>query len=359
MARLSRSEMQQRNRARVLEAAREEFGDKGFRDAKVDTIAAAAELTRGAVYSNFPSKRALYLAVLASDAAAVPEPDGPPGRAPSTAAQALAALARGRLARLPLAVDEHRGPVRLASGLEQEIAADERLRTPFAQLQALNAIVVGLALEQTLRRREDRRMVRVAETALTLLQGAARLAVAAPGFGEPFTVVRACEHLADADLDDAWTEPAFAAYAPAPRPVDEPWQAPVVDDALRGNQVTFSGDGLVVVLGLHRLEAFEHVVRAAPPGTEITAAVVTADRHEAGMLARLVVTELASALRPIFPTLLPPGLRIVLDEDGALAAAAGVASVSDMTEAGVRLAGGRVVARADGWGAAHAIGAAR
>jgi hypothetical protein len=36
-----------------------------------------------------------------------------------------------------------------------------------------------------------------------------------------------------------------------------------------------------------------------------------------------------------------------------------VASVSDMTEAGVRLAGGRVVARADGWGAAHAIGAAR
>jgi len=352
----SRAEMQRRNRARVLAAARGEFGDKGFRDAKIDVIAAAAELTRGAVYSNFPSKRALYLAVLAADAASPSEP--PPGQPPSTAAQALAALARGWLARLPLAVDEHRGPVRLAAGLEQEIAADAQLRIPFAQLQALNAIVVGLALEQTLRRREDRRMVRVAETALTLLQGAARLAVAAPGFGEPFTLVGACEHLADADLGDTWTEPAFAAYAPTPRPVDEPWQAPGTVDALRGNAVSFSGDGLVLVLGMHRLEAFEHAVRAAPPGTEITAAIVTADPHEAGMLAQLVITELATALRPIFPTLLPPGLRLVLD-DGTLAAAVGVTSVSDMTEAGIRLAGGRVVARVDGWGAAHAIGAAR
>ncbi|MGD9986303.1 MAG: TetR family transcriptional regulator [Pseudonocardia sp.] len=354
----SRAEMQRRNRAKVLAAARDEFGDKGFRDAKIDVIAAAAELTRGAVYSNFPSKRALYLAVLAADADAAPAPETT-GAAPDTAAQALAALARGRLARLPLAADDHRGPVRLAAGLEQEIAAEEQLRTPFAQLQALTAIVVGLALEQTLRRREDRRMVRVAETALTLLQGAARLAVAAPGFGEPFTVVRACELLADADLGDTWAEPAFAAYAPTPRPVDEPWQPPTAVDALRGNAVTVPGDGLVLVLGLHRLEAFEHAVRAAPPGTPITAALVTADPHEAGMLARLVVTELATALHPIFPTLLPAGLRIVLDDDGALAAAAGVPSVSDMTEAGIRLAGGRVTARADGWGAAHAIAAAR
>ncbi|GAY09610.1 TetR family transcriptional regulator [Pseudonocardia sp. N23] len=357
MTRPSRAEMQRRNRARVLDAARAEFGDKGFRDAKIDAIAAAADLTRGAVYSNFPSKRALYLAVLAADAAAVPEPDTA-AATPATAAQALGALARGWLGRLPLTVDEHRGAVRLAAGLEQEIAADATLRTPFAQLQALSAVVVGFALEQTLRRREDRRMVRVAETALTLLQGAARLATAAPGFGEPFTLVRACEHLADADLGDVWAEPPYVAYAPTPRPVDEVWQPPPAVDALRGTDVTFSGDGLVLVLGLHRLEAFEHVVRAAPAGTEITAALVTADPHEAGMLARLVVTELATALRPTFPTLLPPGLRLVLD-DGTLAAAAGVASVSDTTEAGVRLAGGRVVARVDGWGAAHSLGAAR
>jgi len=60
--------MQERNRAAVLAAARAEFVERGFRDAKVDVIASRAGLTRGAVYSNFPSKRALYFAVLATDA---------------------------------------------------------------------------------------------------------------------------------------------------------------------------------------------------------------------------------------------------------------------------------------------------
>ena len=56
--------MQERNRAKVLAAARAEFVERGFRDAKIDVIAARAGLTRGAVYSNFPGKRALYFTVL-------------------------------------------------------------------------------------------------------------------------------------------------------------------------------------------------------------------------------------------------------------------------------------------------------
>src|SRR4029450_31098 len=64
----ARAEMQERNRAAVLAAARAEVVERGFRDAKVDVIAARAGLTRGAVYSNFPGKRALYFAVLATDA---------------------------------------------------------------------------------------------------------------------------------------------------------------------------------------------------------------------------------------------------------------------------------------------------
>ncbi|MER6799968.1 helix-turn-helix domain-containing protein, partial [Amycolatopsis mediterranei] len=64
MARLSRAETQERNRAKVLTAARDEFARRGFREAKIDVIAERAELTRGAVYSNFPGKRALYFAVL-------------------------------------------------------------------------------------------------------------------------------------------------------------------------------------------------------------------------------------------------------------------------------------------------------
>src|SRR5207342_971783 len=68
-ARLTRAELQEQNRAKVLAAARTEFVERGYRDAKVDDIAERAALTRGAVYSNFPGKRALYFAVLAEEAA--------------------------------------------------------------------------------------------------------------------------------------------------------------------------------------------------------------------------------------------------------------------------------------------------
>ncbi|MGW2197653.1 TetR family transcriptional regulator, partial [Streptosporangium sp. NPDC001682] len=64
MVRLTRVQQQERTRRSVLAAAREEFTEHGYALAKVDRIAERAELTRGAVYSNFPSKRALYLAVL-------------------------------------------------------------------------------------------------------------------------------------------------------------------------------------------------------------------------------------------------------------------------------------------------------
>lgn len=49
----------------MLVAAQAEFAEYGCAEAKVDRIAERAELTRGAVYSNFAGKRELYLAVLA------------------------------------------------------------------------------------------------------------------------------------------------------------------------------------------------------------------------------------------------------------------------------------------------------
>src|SRR3954452_1220103 len=106
MGRLTRAETQERNRAKVLSAARDEFAERGFRDAKIDQIAERAELTRGAVYSNFPGKQALYFAVLAEvaeESAAPPYP--PPARTPEAA---LGDSARVWLARLPLATDEQR-----------------------------------------------------------------------------------------------------------------------------------------------------------------------------------------------------------------------------------------------------------
>ncbi|MET7717913.1 helix-turn-helix domain-containing protein [Streptomyces sp. NPDC005407] len=377
MGRLSRAELQQLNRAKVLAAARDEFAGRGFRDAKVDGIAERAGLTRGAVYSNFPGKRALYFAVLADLAERAPEPAAPDAPAPdaaheppypepdSTVSEALGAFARAWVARLPLVdtdtdtdTDEKRGSARLGMHLMPEILADESIRRPFGQLLKLDAILLGLALERL--RPADApqgRLVRVAETALTTLYGATQLADAAPGFIEPFNVVRACEQLAGLDLNDAWPPP-YLPYIPHARPADEPWAPPRAVDAVRGEPARLADDGVVGILGLHRLEAAEELVRAAPPGATVTAVLVTANPGELAPLARLSVVGLRDCLRQAFPPSAWPRLQAVCDESGALAAAAGVPAVSDATEAAVRIEAGRIVARADGRGACHAAASA-
>lgn len=354
MGRLSRAELQERNRARVLAAARDEFTERGFRDAKIDVIAERAELTRGAVYSNFPGKRALYFAVLAQDAEHTPEPldpetlDPEPGLTPR---EALGALARAWVARLPLATDSQDGPARLGMDLMPEVIADERTRRPFAQLMKLDAILLGLALE---RFGPPGRRVRVAEAVLTTLHGASQMAAAAPGFVESFDVVSTCAQLADLDLADEWAPP-FLPYVPQARPVDEPWSPPPAVDAIRGGPARLTGDGVVAVLGLHRLGAAEEIVRAAPAGAEVTAVLVTGDPDELAPLARLAIADLCRCLRPAFPSSAWPRLQVVHDDAGVLAAAAGVPAVSDGTETAVRIEAGRIVARAEGWGAGHAV----
>jgi AcrR family transcriptional regulator len=343
MVRLSRAETQERNRAKVLTAAREEFARRGFREAKIDVIAERAELTRGAVYSNFPGKRALYFAVLADLAERAPRPATPPPH--PTAADALAAFARAWVARLPLATDSDSDDARLARDLLPEILADEHTRRPFAQLMRLDAILLGLALE---RLRPGRRLVRVAEAALTTLHGASQLAAAAPGFGEPFHIVTACARLLELDLSDSWPdEPPITSQA---RPVAGPWHPPAVLDLLTGEPVR-PGDGVVTVLGLHRASAFEEAVRA---GADVTVALVTSDPGELAPLARLAVADLRSCLDQAFPSPREPRLRIVCDAGGELAAAAGVTAVSDATETAIRVEGGRIVVRAEGFGACHA-----
>lgn len=343
MARLSRAETQERNRAKVLAAARDEFARRGFREAKIDVIAERAELTRGAVYSNFPGKRALYFAVLADLAERAPRLATPPPD--PGAADVLAAFARAWVARLPLATDTDSDDARLGRDLLPEILADEHTRRPFAQLMRVEAILLGLALE---RLRPGRRLVRVAEAALTTLHGASQLAAAAPGFGEPFHVVAACAALLDLGLSDDWpAEPPITTQA---RPAGDPWHPPAATDLLTGETVR-PGDGVVTVLGLHRASAFEEAVRA---GADVTAVLVTSDPAELAPLARLAVADLRSCLDQAITPPARPRLRIVCDAGGELAAAAGVTAVSDATETAVRVEGGRIVARAEGFGACHA-----
>lgn len=353
MDRLTRAEAQQRTRTRVLAAARDEFIERGYRDAKIDTIAERAGLTRGGVYSNFPGKRALYFAVLAQDAEHAPAPPPtPPGR---TAREALGIFARAWLARLPMVTDEQHSTGRLGVDLLPEILSDERTRRPYAQLMKLAAILLGLALEQL--HPPAGRRTGVAETVLTTLQGASQLAAAAPGFVDEFAITRACERLAGLELDQVW-QPPYLAHVPRARPTDELWAPPATLDAVRGEPERLTGDGVVTILGLHRLAAVEEAIRAAPPGIDVTAVLVTGAPDELADLARLVITDLLACLRPAFPPSAWPHLRIVHDPTGTLATAVGVPAVSDATETALRVHGGRIIARADGFGACHAAASA-
>lgn len=356
MPRLSRAQQQERTRASVLAAARAEFASHGYREAKVDRIADRADLTRGAVYSNFPSKRALYLAVLLDDverssSAAAPWP-------PSSPSEALASFARVWLERLPLAGDDRAAGHLLLRSLEG-VVDDSAARTALAQAARCQALLLALALESYHpQRRRHRRMVRLAELALTLLDGSGHLAASAPGFGDPFDVARACEHLAGLDLRDAWEPPHLPFVAPAEAD-DEEWAGPVeVHDLVSGRPVRLDRDGVTAFLGTERLEAAEEAVRAARRGDRVTVVVRTADPAEIGRLVQLRIGDIASCLRRSFPPEAMPALQIVCGAGAPAASVAGLPDDGDATEAAVLVRSGRIAARAAGRGAAHAAATA-
>lgn len=345
MARLTRAEAQERNRAKVLAAARAEFAERGFREAKIDVIAERADLTRGAVYSNFPGKRALYFAVLAEDAENAPLPSDPEyGLTPR---EALGAFARAWVARLPLATDP--AAARLGLDLMPEVLATEQTSRPFAQLTRFVAGLYGLALERL--DPLSGRLVRIAESALTMLHGASQLAAAAPGFVEPFNVITACEGFADLELDRTW--PARPPIVSPVSAVDEPWRPPAALDLL-GREPIGAGKGVVAVLGLHRLSAAEEMIRAASPSDEVTVVIVTAEPAELTALARLVIAEFRFCLYQAFPRSAWPRVQVVAD-DGTFAAAVGVPSAVDATEVAIRVRDGRIVRRSEGFGACYAV----
>ncbi|HEX4815304.1 MAG TPA: helix-turn-helix domain-containing protein [Nonomuraea sp.] len=352
MARLTRAQQQERTRAAVLAAARREFGERGYADAKIDRIAERADLTRGAVYSNFPGKRALYLAVLLDTLdRASGEGDATPAPAHGEGA-AVGAFARVWLERLPLTGDTPAGG-KLQSRSLAGVFDDEPGRTALAQVTRLEAVLLGLALEA--RGPGAGRRVRLAELVLTLLHGAGHLAETAPGFGDPFDVARACRHLAELHLADTWDPPhlPFAAAASAARDAWKP--PPALTDQVTGRPVGFDGDGVIVVLGVNRLSAAEEAVRAARPGDRVVVAVVTSDPAELGRLVRLRIADTAACLRRVLAPPEWPGLAVVLDENAAVAAAVGVPDPDDATEAAVRVQEGEIRARAAGRGAAHAV----
>jgi len=360
MVRLTRVQQQERTRAAVLAAAREEFVEQGYALAKIDRIADRAELTRGAVYSNFPSKRALYLAVLVEMVGSAGA-SGPP-ESPGSLADALGAFARTWQERLPLADDTtSRGRLQLRSLVG---VVDDQGRTVLAQLVRLESLLLAIGLESCEPDHGRRpgvqpaRRVRLAELVLTLLGGSGLLAELAPGFGDPFDRARACEHLAGLDLADAWA-PTYLPYVEPAEPVQEEWIPPTgLVDQIVGDTADLGADGLVAVLGAHRLAAAEEAVRSIRPGEQATVVVVTSDPAETGNLVRLRVSDLARALRRVFGPEAWQHIRLVIDDDAVVASALSLTDNDDETEAAVRVRGGVITARADGLGAAYAAATA-
>ena len=350
MARLTRRQQQERTRRAVLGAAADEFSAYGYVDAKVDRIADRAELTRGAVYSNFPSKRALYLAVLA-DQVTQPNAGDLASTPPTSLAKALGAFARAWLERLPLtgdtAADSH---LQLRSLVR--VIDDEPDRVALAQVMQVEALLFALALERTVA--GGGRRVRLAELVLTLLNGSTSLAETAAGFSDPFDVVHGCEHLAGIDLADGWNPP-YLPYVPPATPTDQAWTPPTgMPDQLSGRAVDLTADGVIAVLGSHRLSAAEEAVRASRRRDQVTVVAVTSDPAEIGRLVQLRIADLAACLRRVFPVDTWSRLRLILDDHAVIAAALGLPEIGDDTEAAVRIQNGAIVARAHGRGAAHA-----
>ena len=277
MVRLTRAETQLRNRVKVLAAARDGVHRARLPRAKIDSIAERAELTRGAVYSNFPGKRALYFAVLADHAeravddptrpgstarrrsARSPEPGSPGSRWPPTTSTARAAR-HG---------PDARGPVRRANPAAVR-AADEARRDP-ARARA------GTAAPDAARPARTRRRDRP--------HGAARggpAAAAAPGFGEPFDVV---DGLRAAGRSGPRTTGGRLPTSPTSRRRDPPTSLVA---AARGGRV----ERRARPAGRRRCgrrssactgwSAVEEAVRAAPPGADVTAVVVSGDPDGAG-----------------------------------------------------------------------------
>lgn len=347
-----RAEQQMRNRERILDAAREEFAQVGYREAKINSIAARAELTRGAVYSNFPSKRALGLTV-AADVLTVKSPPTPTA---SSRDEAVVSLAQAWLARLPTGGHGDASQIEhLTSDLYAEIREDQDLRDACAALLQLDAIILARALEHLDPDQPGERAVRAASALLTVLHSTDSLSASAPGFIDPFTTLATCEALAATDFEDRWTPP-HESIVPATRAIDHAWEPPTdVTDLVTNTPMEWEEDGVVAILGLRQAAGIEQALRAAPDAHSLSLVLVTDDPAERTPLARFVLSEVLEALRSSVPSEALTGLSVALDRDGTIARAAGLRTATDDTHIALRVKNHRIIEQAEGPAACHAV----
>ena len=123
-----RSQHVEATRRAVLAAARASFGTKGYAQSSIDEIAAAARVTKGAVYHHFAGKEALFRAVWSeveagatARAASAGDPEAPPIEQLVAKVDAYLQVALDEEVRQITLID---GPVVL--GLEPEGPADQQ-----------------------------------------------------------------------------------------------------------------------------------------------------------------------------------------------------------------------------------------
>lgn len=144
-----RSQHVEATRRAVLAAARSAFGRKGYTQTSVDEIAAAARVTKGAVYHHFAGKEALFRAVYAeveaeaqARTAGAVDPKGP----------AIDQIVAGVNAYLDVALDEEIRRITLVDGpavlgLEPEGPADQQPGYVALRLSLATAIAHGQIID--------------------------------------------------------------------------------------------------------------------------------------------------------------------------------------------------------------------
>lgn len=349
-----RATQQMHNRKRILAAAREEFAQVGYREAKINSIAARADLTRGAIYSNFPSKRALGLTVAADR---LPTKSTPSPTA-ANRDEAVMSLAQAWLNHVPMGDHGDAAQVEhLANDLYAEIREDQDLRDACAALLQLDAIILALVLERLEPDYSSNRAVRAASALLAVLHSTDRLAASAPGFIDPFTIVSTCKALASTDFADRWTPP-HETIVPAIRALDRPWE-PSKDahDLVTDTPIDWGKDGVVAILGLRQAANIEQALRIVPDEHNVTLVLVTDDPAERMPLAQFVLSEILETLRQSVQPEALTVLSIALDHDGSIARAAGLRAATDDTHVALRINGHRIIEQADGPAACYAVSA--
>jgi AcrR family transcriptional regulator len=160
-ARLSRAESKVRTREELVQAARQVFLERGYHGASLETVAAAAGFSTGAVYSAFQGKADLFLAVLDARIAERAQQMAQVGAAAATMADFAEQLARQFVA----TSKRERAWSLLVVEFWAHAARDPVLRRQFAaRHDALKSAVAGV-IDATLARTGQRLALPTAEVA--------------------------------------------------------------------------------------------------------------------------------------------------------------------------------------------------